>query len=73
MYGGRAVMFGHENQGLLPVPVPTSACLCFIVTIDSNEMFGNEAIHQGVDTLATCVQRALKRCPFCTLALFWGR
>ena len=52
MYGGRVAMFGHENQGLLP-----SACLGFIVTIDSNEMFGNEAIHQGVDTLTTCVQK----------------
>ena len=41
--------FGHE-RGLA----------ADLVTIDSNEMFGNEAIHQGVDTLATCVQRAPK-------------
>ncbi len=29
------------------------------LTIDSNEMFENEAIHQGVDTLTTCVQNVV--------------
>ena len=33
-------------------------CESRALTIDSNEMFENEAIHQGVDTLATCVQNA---------------
>ena len=64
--GVRVAMFGHERE-----PGP-SACLVFIVTIDSNEMFGNEAIHQGVDTLATWCPKGPQKMPILYFSLVLG-
>lgn len=40
--------------------------------IDSNEMFENEPIHQGVDTLATCVQNAQQFYNYGTVGILKG-
>ena len=53
--------FGHE-RGLA----------ADLVTIDSNEMFGNEAIHQGVDTLATWCPKGPQKMPILYFSLVLG-